>query len=97
MNKQYIEKVLARRRSEITCGLDSEIQIKESAKRTVTTNINTQDRLINGQTGTVIKIDVNANNEPTVLYVKFNDENAGQRTINISSNCFAGENHVCNN
>ena len=93
VNKQDIDKVLARGRSE-TCGLDSEIEIKESTRIMLTTNINIQDQLINGQMGTVIKINVNANNEPTVLYVKFDDENAGQRTINISSNSFARENYV---
>jgi hypothetical protein len=40
----------------------------------LTTNINIPDRLINGQMGTVVKIDVNSNNEtPTVLYIKFDD------------------------
>ena len=40
----------------------------------LTTNINIQDRLINGQMGTVIKIGINTNNEPNVLYVKFDDK-----------------------
>ena len=44
--------------------------------------------------GTVIKIDININNEPNVLYVKFDDEKAGKTTINTSSNSFAKENHV---
>ena len=39
MNKQDIDKVLARGRSE-TCGLDSEIRIKEGARVMLTTNIN---------------------------------------------------------
>ena len=60
----------------------------------LTTNINIQDRLINGQIGTVIKIDINSNNEPNVLYVKFDDEKAGKTIINTSFNSFAKENHV---
>ena len=92
VNKQDIDKVSARGRSE-TCGLDSEIQIKEGARIMLTANINIQDRLINGQMGMVIKIDINLNNEPTVLYVKFDDENAG-KTINSSSNSFAREIHA---
>ena len=60
----------------------------------LTTNINIQNRLTNGQMGTVIKIDININNEPNVLYVKFDDEKAGKTTINTSSNSFAKENHV---
>ena len=55
MNKQDIDRVLARGRSE-TCRLDSDIHIKEGARVILTTNINIQGRLINGQMGTVIKI-----------------------------------------
>ena len=93
VNRQDVERVLARGRSE-TCGLDFEIQIKKGARIMLTTNINIQDRLINGQMGTVIKIDVNVNNEPILLYIKFDDEKAGKTTINTSSNIFARENHV---
>ena len=93
VNKQDIDRVLARGRSE-TCGLDTEIHIKEGARVMLTTNINIQDRLINGQMGTVIKIDVNTNNEPNVLYVKFDDEKAGKTTINTSSNSFAKQNRL---
>ena len=60
----------------------------------LTANINIQDCLTNGQMGTVIKIDINNNNEPNVLYVKFVDEKAGKTTINTGSNSFAKENHV---
>ena len=60
----------------------------------LTTNINIQDRLTNGQMGTVIKIGINTNNEPNVLYVKFDDEKAGKTTINTSSNSFAKENRL---
>ena len=55
MNKQDINRILARGRSE-TCGLDSEIRVKEGARVMLTTNINIQDRLINGQMGTVFTI-----------------------------------------
>ena len=46
VNKQDIDRVLARGRSE-TCGLDFEIHIKEGARVMLTTNINIQDRPIN--------------------------------------------------
>ena len=37
----------------------------------LTANIDIGDRLINGQMGTVIKIEVNQNTEkPTVIYIK---------------------------
>jgi hypothetical protein len=93
VNKQDIDRVLARRRSE-TCGLDFEIHIKEGARVMLTTNINIQDRLINGQMGTVVKIQVNGSNIPTILYIKFDDENAGKTMINSSANSFARENHL---
>ena len=48
--------------------------------------------IVPGQMGTVIKIGINTNNEPHVLYVKFDDEKAGKTTINTSSNSFAKEN-----
>ena len=44
--------------------------------------------------GTVVKIDINRNNEPNVLYVKFDDEKAGKTTINTSSNSFAKQNNL---
>jgi hypothetical protein len=93
VKKQDIDKVLARGRSE-TCGLDGEIHIKEGARVMLTRNINLQDRLINGQMGTVVKIDVNSNNEPNLLYVNFDDEKAGKTTINTSSNSFAKQNNL---
>ena len=90
---QDIDKVLARGRSQ-TCGLDGEIHIKEGARVILTRNINLQDRLINGQMGTVVKIDINSNNKPNVLYVKFDDKKAGKTRINTSSNSFAKQNNL---
>ena len=88
VNKQDIERVLARGRSE-TCGLDYEIHVKEGAQIMLTTNVNIQDRLVNGQMGTIVKIGVNVKNDPSVLYIKFDDVKAGEITINTSANCFA--------
>ena len=85
--------MLARGRSE-TAGLDFEIQVKEGARVMLTTNINIQDRLINGQMGTVEKIDLNINKDPTVLYIKFDDEKAGKAMINTSPSSFAKEHLV---
>ena len=55
VNKQDIDRVLARGRSE-TGGLDSEILVKENCRVMLTTNIDINDRLINGQMGTIKKI-----------------------------------------
>ena len=42
------------------------------------TNINIEDRLINGQMGTIVKIGVNVKNDLPVLYIKFDDVKAGE-------------------
>ena len=61
----------------------------------ITKNISISDRLINGQMGTVFKIDVNQNTQkPTVLYIKFDDPNAGKDLITTHANSFARENKV---
>ena len=44
--------------------------------------------------GTVVKIDVNMNNEPTVLYIKSDDEKAGETVINNSGKSFAKKENV---
>ena len=94
VSKQDIDRVLARGRSE-TGGLDYEILIKEGARVMITTNISIPDRLINGQMGTVFKIDINQNTQkPTVLYIKFDDSNAGKDLITTHGNSFARENKV---
>ena len=85
--------MLARGRSE-TGGLDFGIQVKEGARVILTTNINIQDRLINGQMGIVEKIDLNINKDPTVLYIKFDDEKVGKAMINSSSSSLAKEHLV---
>ena len=52
VNKQDIDRVLARGRSE-TGGLDYELHLKEMARLMLTANIDISDRLINGNIGTV--------------------------------------------
>ena len=81
VSKQDIDRVLARGRSE-TRGLDYQILLKEGARVMLTTNICISDRFINGQIGTVFKIDVNQNTQkPTVVHIKFDDPNAGKDLI----------------
>ena len=94
VRKQDIDRVLARGRSE-TGGLDYEIHIKEGGRVMLTTNICIADRLINGQMGTIVRIQTNQNTaNPTILYIKFDDPNAGKDLINTKGNCFAKENHA---
>ena len=94
VSQQDIDRVLARPRSE-TGGLDSDIYIKETARVMLTTNIDIADRLINGQLGTIVRIEVNQNNQnPTVIYIKFDDDKAGSSLIQKSSHPFVRENQV---
>ena len=69
VRKQDMERVLSKRRSE-TGGLDTEIVIKENARVMLTTNVDITDRLINGQLGTVVKVNVdNVSNKPSSYYL----------------------------
>ena len=94
VSQQDIDRVLARPRSE-TGGLDSDIYIKETARVMLTTNIDIADRLINGQLGTIVRIEVNQNNQNlTVIYIKFDDDKAGSSLIQRSSHPFVRQNQV---
>ena len=43
----------------------------------LTSNIDIADRLINGQIGTVVKIDTNPNTQkPSIIYIRFDDNAA---------------------
>ena len=89
-----IDRVLSKGRSE-TEGLDYDIFVKVGAKVMLTNNIDTADRLTNGQIGTVIKIDVNQNTQkPTIIYIKFENHKAGINMMEKSSNLFVRENNV---
>ena len=57
VNKQDIDTVLARGRSEIG-GLDYELHLKETAKVMPTANIDISDRLVNIQIGTANSQDI---------------------------------------
>ena len=50
-----VQKALARNRSE-TGGFDYKIKLSQDPRVMLTTNLNIEDRLINGQMGTVLKI-----------------------------------------
>ena len=59
------------------------------------TNLNIEDRLINGQMGTVSKIKYNdTSQKPQVIYIKFDNESAGLETIRKSGDLYAMENHA---
>ena len=61
----------------------------------LTTNIDIEDRLLNGQLGTIIKIDFDHNSQTSsIIDVKFDDEKAGNNLINKSNNQFAKKERV---
>ncbi len=61
----------------------------------LTTNISIPDRLINGQMGTVFRVIINqASNTPTIVYIKFDDPNAGKELVHNYPIPFARENNV---
>lgn len=61
----------------------------------LTTNIDIADRLIHGQMGTIIKIDMNKNTKkPSIIYIKFDDKLAGKALIDKCNNTFAKQNRL---
>ena len=91
MSQQDVERVLAKPRSE-TGGLDSDIFLKHTARVELTSNIDIADRLINGQLGTVVRVDINQTQQkPSTVYV---NNNAGKHLIETNSNSFDRENKV---
>ena len=72
-----------------TGGLDYRIDLKKGAGVMLTTNLNVEDRLINGRIGTIVKIRINAvSGKPDVIYVRFDDQNAGRERIGRSSDTY---------
>ena len=59
-------------------GLDYKIDLKKGARVMLTTNLDVEDRLINGQIGSIFKIKINAvSAKPDIIYVQFDDQDAG--------------------
>ena len=89
-----IQKALCKTSSE-TGGLYYKIKLKVDARVMLTTNLNVEDRLINGQMGKVTYIQFNQLSlNPQIIYVKFDDINAGKETIRKSADPYATENNV---
>ena len=86
VSEQKIYNVLAKQRSD-TGGLDFEMNIKETLRITLTTNIDIVDRLINGQLGTILRIDVSQKTQKsTIIYIKFGDSKAGKNLTHKLNN-----------
>ena len=94
VSRHEIKRLLSKGRS-YTGGLDLEICIKEGARVMLTNNVDISDRLINGQLGIVARILVNeVTQKPTIVYIKFDDEDVGNLVIDKSGDIFAIENKV---
>ena len=68
-----IQKALNKNQNE-TGGLAGTLNIKVNAKVLQTVDINIDDRLINGQIGTVYKIKTDNKGQDVKIYIKFDDE-----------------------
>ena len=69
--------------------------IKKGARVMLTTNIDIEDRLINGLTGTVRKIQFESSTmTPSKIYIAFDDPKAALNAIHKSSDQFEKDNKV---
>ena len=92
--EQDIDKVLSKGRSD-NGGLDAEIQVKKNARVMLSVNVDITDRLINGQMGTIARIVINQNtNKPSVIFIKFDDCQAGVYAISKCTDRYARENNA---
>ena len=62
-------------------GLASTLQIKSNVRVMLTMNVDLQDRLIDGQSGTVNHIEINDQHNISKVYIKFDDNKAGLKRI----------------
>ena len=88
LTESQVEAIKQRKFSE-TGSLAYLWKLKIGAQIMLTANVNIEDRLVNGLVGKVIQFKVV--NEVTVVYVKFNDANAGLMTM--QSDCLAHQQH----
>ena len=79
LSQSQIDVIKQRKMSE-TENLESLLNLKIGAKVMLTSNLDIDDRLANGLVGTVKQIKYK-NNEVSVVYVKFNDNNAGREAM----------------
>ena len=75
-----------------TCGLAKFLKIKINAKVMLTVNVDIEDRLINGQLGTVFHLKYNLQHMVHIIYIKFTDSNAGLRKM--QQDHYARQNNV---
>ena len=79
LSQSQIDAIKQRKMSE-TGNFESQLKLKIGAQVTLTSNLDTDDKLVNGSVGTVEQIKYK-NNEVTVVYVKLNHNNAGRESM----------------
>ena len=79
LSQSQINAIKQRKMSE-TGNLESQLKLKIGAQVMLTSNLDTNDRLVNSLVGTVKQIKYK-NNEINVVHVKFNDNNAGREAM----------------
>ena len=75
LSQSQIDAIKQRKMSE-TGNLENQLKLKIGAQFMLTPNLDVDDKRVNGLVGTVKQIKYK-NNEVSVVYVKFNDNNAG--------------------
>ena len=71
---------MKQRKMSKTGNLESQLKLKISAQVMLTSNLGIDDRLVNALVATVKQIKYK-NNAVSVVYVKFNDNNAGREAM----------------
>ena len=79
VSQSQIDAIKQRKMSE-TGNLESQLKLKIGAQVMLTSNLDIDDRLVNGLVGTVKQIKYK-NNEVSVVYLTFNDNNAGREAM----------------
>ena len=80
ISQSAINKVMNKNQSE-TGGLATKLNVKKDARVMLTTNVCVDDRLSNGQLGTVKEIVTNNQNQVEKIYVKFDDSRVGLKAM----------------
>ena len=83
-----VNKALERRRC-ANGGLHYKIDLKKGDRVMLTANLDVEDRLINGQIGTIVKSKINAvSAKSDVIHVRFDDQNAEKEQIGRSNDTY---------
>ena len=79
LSQSEIDAIKQRKMSQ-TGNLESQLKLKNGVQVILTSNLDIDERLVNGLAGTIKQIKYK-NNEVSVAYVKFNNNNAGREAM----------------